>query len=98
MRYIDIYAEKLDILFELGTPTKTQLYDAFHKAHPCSLDDIDNYNVKQMRERKDELGKDIRMIMMNYNIPESWQQVLRKKINAYGFLKFRLDTVKKLSK
>lgn len=36
-RYVDIFCQKLDKIFEDGHPTKAQIIDAFHKANPLSL-------------------------------------------------------------
>ena len=96
MRYIDKFSNRLDDIFDQGIPTKAQILDAFHKAHPCSLDDIDNYNIREMKQKKSELNYEAKLIMKQFNMPESWQSVLRKKLNGYGFLKFRLDMYKKV--
>ena len=95
MRYIDKFSDRLDQIFEQGQPTKAQILDAFHKAHPCSLDDIDNYNIQEMKAKKQDLNHEAKLIMRQFDMPESWQSVLRKKLSGYGFLKFRLDMYKK---
>lgn len=35
-RYVDIFCEKLDIIFDSGSPTKPQIIDAFRKTNPLS--------------------------------------------------------------
>ncbi len=39
MRPIDEFSKRLDVLFEMGNPTKAQLYDAYHKTNPNSITD-----------------------------------------------------------
>ena len=40
MRYIDLFEQDIDKFFEDGNVTKAQLFGAFHRANPNSLDEI----------------------------------------------------------
>lgn len=54
-RYVDIFCQKLDKIFEDGHPTKAQIIDAFHKSNPLSLSNAkwEAFRHPEVRYKKD---------------------------------------------
>jgi hypothetical protein len=54
-RYVDIFCEKLDKIFQDGHPTKAQIIDAFHKTNPLSLSNAkwEAFRHPEIRYKKD---------------------------------------------
>lgn len=75
-RQIDVFAEALDIIFEQGEPTKAVLYDAFHKAVPNSLNQVDLDELRNILNRfSDEiadLDKDSQQTLI---LKQLWNQL-----------------------
>ena len=68
-RPIDIFAKRLDEIFEMGMPTKALIYDAFHKATETPISPEPPRQVS----REEMIKRAIKHIDENYpNMNDGW--------------------------
>ena len=55
MRQIDLFEQDINKFFEEGNVTKAQLFGAFHKANPNSLDEVEQLPSDIIKGQREQL-------------------------------------------